>query len=156
MINTYKNIKNRRNVQTYRQNFGPEIRSLRGFATKTMKNGTRDGGKRPGMHLFLIHVVELRLGFVVLEVGERSGLDTDVEAPRAVESERYPREGHLPAVEVARNGHRGGGQLTLLDVVTALEGDTRFGGEVDRTVETEGLGDVLPISLGRDLLVRLS
>ncbi len=53
----------------------------------------------------LIHIVVLRVALVVFQVGERRCLDADVECPATVVTEGYPREGHLPAVQVARYGY---------------------------------------------------
>ena len=47
-------------------------------------------------------------------------------------------------MQVARDGDGRCGQLTALDVVTTLEGNTCLGGEVDRAVEADGLRDVAP------------
>ena len=46
----------------------------------------------------LVHIIVLGEALVVLQVGERCCLDTDVECPAAVVAEWYPRERHLPAV----------------------------------------------------------
>ena len=94
----------------------------------------------------LVHVVVHRLRLVVFQVGERRGLDADVETPRTVVAERYPREGHLPAVEVARDGDRRGRELPLLDVEAALEIDAGFGRDIQRAVEPDRLGDVLAVA----------
>ena len=110
---------------------------------KALRGGSAVQGDRASSS---IHIVVHRLRFVVFQVGERCGLDADVETPRTVVAERNPRKGHLPAVEVARDRDRRGGQLVGLDVVAALEGDARLGGDVQRTVEADGLGDVLPVA----------
>ena len=90
----------------------------------------------------LIQVVVHRLRLVVLQIGQRSGFDADVEAPTAVEAEGDPREGHLPAVQVARDGDGRGGQFAVFEVVTALEGNTRLWRKVHRAVEADCLRDV--------------
>lgn len=46
----------------------------------------------------LVHIIVLGEALVVLQVGERCCLDTDVEGPAAVVAEWYPSERHLPAV----------------------------------------------------------
>ena len=61
-------------------------------------------------------------------------------------AERNPREGHLPAVQVARDAYRRGGQLFLLDVVAALERDAHLGCEVDAAVEADVLRDILAVA----------
>ena len=66
-----------------------------------------------------------------------------------MEPEGYPRERHLPAVQVARDGDRRGGEFVRLDVVTALEGDAGLGRYGKAAVEADGLRDVLLVSFGR-------
>ena len=96
----------------------------------------------------LVHVVVHGLRLVVLEVGERGGLDADVETPTAVMPERNPGERHLPTMEVARDGNLRRGELVVHDVVTAAERDAGLLADIDRTVETDGLSDVAAVTCG--------
>ena len=59
---------------------------------------------RFGTTSVLVHIVVLSVALVVLQVGQRCRLNTDVEGPTLMVTEWNPREGHLPAVEVTGEG----------------------------------------------------
>ena len=61
-------------------------------------------------------------------------------------AEWYPREGHLPAVQIARDGYRGHRHLAGGEVVTRVGGNHRLGGQFDATVEVRRLLDILLIT----------
>lgn len=57
------------------------------------------------LHQRLVHIIVHTLALVVLKVGERRCLYTNIEAPALVVAEWNPLERHLPAVQVARYGY---------------------------------------------------
>ena len=94
----------------------------------------------------LVHIVVLRVALVELQVGKRGGLNANVEGPAAVSTERNPCERHLPAVQVARNGNRGHRHLACREVVARGDGNHRLGRQLDATIQTERLRDILAVA----------
>ena len=96
----------------------------------------------------LVHIVVLRVALIVLKVGERCCLNTDVECPALMVAEGYPCERHLPAVQIARDGYRGHRHLARREVVTRGRSNHGLGRELDAGIEVDGLLQVLLISRG--------
>lgn len=96
----------------------------------------------------LVHIVVLRVALVVLKVGERCCLNTDVECPALMVAEGYPCERHLPAVQIARDRYRGHRHLARREVVARGRSNHRLGRELDAGIEVDGLLQVLFISRG--------
>ena len=94
----------------------------------------------------LVHIVVLRVALIVLKVGERCCLNTDVECPALMVTEGYPCERHLPAVQIARDRYRGHRHLARREVVTRGRSNHRLGRELDAGIEVDGLLQVLLIS----------
>ena len=87
----------------------------------------------------LEEVVVHTLTLVVLQIGKRCSLNSDVETPASVRAERYPYKRHLPTVQVTSDGYGCGSQLSVLYIKTAGKCNTRLWCEVYATVEAEGL-----------------
>ena len=61
-------------------------------------------------------------------------------------TEGYPRERHLPAVQVARDRYRCHRHLTCCEVVTRRRRDHRLGCQLDAGIEVDSLLQVSGIS----------
>ena len=71
-----------------------------------------------------------------------------METPALVVAEGYPREGHLPAVQIARDAYRRSGQFVRGDVVSARECCGHLRREGYAAVEAYRLGDVAAYACG--------
>lgn len=102
----------------------------------------------------LVHIVVLRIALIVLKVGERCGLNTDVECPALMVTKGYPCERHLPAVQIARDRYRCHRHLACREVVTRCCSNHGLGRELDAGIEVDGLLQVLGIS--RRAIIRIA
>ena len=93
-------------------------------------------------HDKLIHIVVLRIALIILQVGKRSRLNADIESPALMGSKGYPSEGHLPAVQITRDGNGGHRHLAGGKVVARGDGNHSLGCQAHTTIDTEGLRDI--------------
>ena len=97
-------------------------------------------------HTSLEEVVVHRLALVVLQVGKRRSLNSDIETPTSVRAEWNPHKRHLPTVQISRNRNGGCRQFLVLNIKTRREGDTRLWRKVYTTIETDGLRHILLVA----------
>ena len=87
----------------------------------------------------LEEVVVHTLTLVVLQIGKRCCLNSDVEAPATMRSKRNPDERHLPTVQISCNRYRSGRKFSILYIESRSECNTGLWREVHTTIETDCL-----------------
>ncbi len=61
------------------------------------------------------------------QIPQMTAFDMQIEAPRLEISKGDPIEGHLPAIEIPRDGDRGRNQFVALKIITGPTGDFPIG-----------------------------
>ena len=102
----------------------------------------------------LEEVVVHRLALIVFQVGKRRRLNSDIEAPTLVCSERNPDERHLPTVQISRYGDGCRGQFSILYIKSRGEGNTRLWRQIHTTIETYRLRHIALISRSSVIHIR--